>query len=59
MHGLKYYTNKSQNNIVSKMSECFSEEAQIDRVHRTCKLYKNESSGLTMKPGIIKFKAWR
>ena len=28
-------------------------------VHRLGKPYKNESSGLTMKPIIIKFKSWR
>ena len=52
-------------NIVSKVSECFSEiglpyeEAEIDRVHRIGKPYKNEGSGLTMKSIIIKFKSWR
>ena len=35
------------------------EEAEIDRAHRISKPYKNESSGLTMKPVIIKFKSWR
>ena len=34
------------------------EEEKIDRVHRIGKPYKNESSGLTMKPIIIKFKSW-
>ena len=65
MHGLKYDKNENQNDIVSKISECFSEiglpyeEAEIDRVHRIGKPCKNESSGLTMKPIIIKFKSWR
>ena len=65
MHGLKYDTNKIQNYIVSKITECFSEadlpweEAHIDRVHRVSKPYKNESSNLTMKSIIIKFKSWR
>ena len=64
MHGLKYDKNESQNDLVSKISDCFSEigllyeEAEIDRVHRISKPYKNESLGLTMKP-IIKFKSWR
>ena len=55
MHGLKYDKNENQNDIVSKVSECFSEiglsyeEAEIDRVHRIGKPYKNEGSGLTMK----------
>ena len=35
------------------------EDAEIDRVHRLGKPYKNESSGLTMKPIIINFKSWR
>ena len=49
MHGLKYDKNGSQNDIVSKTSECFSEiglpyeEAEIDRVHHTGKPYKNEN----------------
>ena len=49
IHGLKYDKNESQNDIVSKTSECFSEiglsyeEAEIDRVHHTGKLYKNEN----------------
>ena len=40
MHGLKYEKNENQNDIVSKVSKCFSEiglpyeEAEIDRVHR-------------------------
>ena len=40
MHGLKYGKNESQNDLVSKISNCFSEiglpyeEAEIDRVHR-------------------------
>ena len=61
MHGLKYDKNENQNDIVSKVSECFSEiglsyeEAEIDRVHRIGKPYKNEGSGLTMKSVIIKF----
>ena len=44
----------------SKVSECFSkvglpyEEAEIDRVHSIGKPCKNESSGLTMKPVIIR-----
>ena len=65
MHGLKYERNENQNDIVSKISECFSEiglpyeEAEIDRVHRISKPYKNEGSGLTMKSIIIKFKLWR
>ena len=65
MHGLKYEGNENQNDIVSKISECFSEiglpyeEAEIDRVHRISKPYKNEGSGLTMKSIIIKFKLWR
>ena len=51
MHGLKYDKNENQNDIVSKVSECFSEiglsceEAEIDRVHRLGKPYKNEGSG--------------
>ena len=51
--------------IVSKISDFFSEislpfkEAKIDRVHRKGKPYKNESSRLTMKPIIIKFKSWK
>ena len=66
MHGLKYEKkNENQNGIVSKVSECFSEiglpyeEAEIDRVHRIGKPYKNEGSGLTVKSIIIKFKSWR
>ena len=65
MHGLKYDKNESQNDLVSKISECFIEiglpyrEAEIDRVNCVGKPYKNESSGLTMKPIIIKFKSWR
>ena len=65
MHGLKYDKNENQNDIISKVSECFSEiglsyeEAEIDRVHRIGKPYKNEGSGLTMKSVIIKFKSWR
>ena len=55
MHDLKYEKNENQIDIVSKVSECFSEiglpyeEADIDRVHRIGKPYKNEGSGLTMK----------
>ena len=62
MRGLKYDKNKSQNDLVSKISECFSEiglpyeEAEIDRLPRIGRPYKNESLGLTMKPIIIKFK---
>ena len=65
MHGLKYEKNENQNDIVPKVPECFSEiglpyeEAEIDRVHRIGKPYKNEGSGLTMKSIIIKFKSWR
>ena len=65
MHRLKYDKNENQNDIVSKISECFSEiglpyeEAEIDRVNRIGEPYKNESSGLTMKPVIIKFKSGR
>ena len=65
MHGLKYDKKESQNDLVSSISECFSEiglpyeEAEIDRVHRIDKAYKNESSGLTTESIIIKFKSWR
>ena len=65
MHCLKYEKNEYQNDIVSKVSGCFSEiglsdeEADIDWVHPIGKLYKNEGSGLTMKSVIIKFKSWR
>ena len=65
MHGLKFDKNESQNDLVSKITECFRkiglpyEKEEIDRVHRIGKPYKNESSGLTMKPIIIKFKSWR
>ena len=65
MHGLEYEKNENQNDIVSKVSECFSKiglpykEAEIDRVHRIDKPYKNEGLGLTMKSIIIKFKLWR
>ena len=66
MHGLNYDKNEIQNDLVSKISECFieislpDEEAEeIDRMHCIGKPYKNESSGLTMKPIIIKFKSWR
>ena len=65
MHCLKYEKNEYQNDIVSKVSGCFSEiglsdeEAEIDWVHPIGKLYKNEGSGLTMKSVIIKFKSWR
>ena len=65
MHRLKYDKNENQSDIVSKISECFSEiglpyeEAEIDRVHCLGKPYTNESSGLKMKSIIIKFKSWR
>ena len=65
MHGLKFDKNESQNDLVPKISECFSEiglsykEEEIDRVHCVGKPYKNKSLGLTMKPIIIKFKSWR
>ena len=42
--GLKYHESENQNDIVSKISECFSEislpyeEAEIDRMHRISKL---------------------
>ena len=61
MHGLKYDKNESQNDLASKISEYFSavgfpqEEVEIDKMHHIGKPYKNESSGLTMKPIIIKF----
>ena len=57
--------NENQNDIVSKVSEYFSEiglpyeQAEIDRVHRIGKPYKNEGSSLTVKSIIIKFKSWR
>ena len=60
MHGLKYEKNENQNDIASKVSECFSEiglpyeETELDRVHRIGKPYKNEGSGLTMKSIIIR-----
>ena len=63
--GLKYGKNESQNDLVSKISKCFSEiglpyeEAEIDRVPRIGKPYNNKSSGLTVKPIIIKLKSWR
>ena len=63
MHGLKFDKNESQNDLVSKINECFSEiglpyeEEEIDRVHHIGKPYKNKNSGLTMKPIIIKFKS--
>ena len=50
MHGLKFDKNESQNDLVSKISEYFSEiglpykEEEIDRVHRIGKPYKNEGS---------------
>ena len=53
------------NDLASKISECFSEirlpykEAEIDRVHSIGKPCKNESSGLTKKLIIIKFKSRR
>ena len=65
MQGLKFDGNESQNDLVSKISECFSEiglsyeEEEIDRVHRIGKPDKNESLCLTMKPIIIKFTSWR
>ena len=65
MHGLKFDKNESQNDLVFKISECFREiglpykEEEIDRVRRIGKPYKNESSGLTMKPIIVKFTSWR
>ena len=65
MHGLKYDKNENQSDIVSKISECFSEiglpyeVTEIDKVHRIGKPYENESSSLTMKPIIIKIKSWR
>ena len=65
MHGLKYDKKENQNDLVSNISECFSEiglaykEAEIERVDRIDKPYKNESSGLTMESIIIKFKSWR
>ena len=65
MHGLKYGKNKSQNDLASKTSKCFSEiglpyeEAEIDRVHHIGKPYNNKSSGLTVKPIMIKLKSWR
>ena len=49
MHGLKFDKNESQNDLVSNISECFSEIGlhyegeEIDRVHRIGKTYKNES----------------
>ena len=55
MHGLKFDKNESQNDLVPKISECFSEiglsykEEEIDRVHCIGKPYKNKSLGLTMK----------
>ena len=65
MHGLKYDKNERQSDIVSIITECFRkigllcEEEEIDRAHRIGKSYKNESSGLPMKPIIIKFNSWR
>ena len=65
MHGWKYEKNESQNDLVSKISKCFSEiglpyeEAEVDRVHRIGKPYNNKNSGLTMKLIIIKVKSWR
>ena len=49
MHALKYDKNEGQKDIVSKISECFSEiglpynEAETYRVHPIGKPYKNES----------------
>ena len=63
MHCLKYDNNGNQINIISKISECFSEiglpheEVEIDRVHSMGKPYKNESASLTIKPIIIRFKS--
>ena len=57
--------NENQNDIVSEVSECFSEirllyeEAEIDRMHRIGKPYKNEGLSLTVKTIIVKFKSWR
>ena len=45
------------NNVLVKLA-CL-EEAEIDRTHYIGKSYKNESSGLTVKPISIKFKSWR
>ena len=65
MHGWKYEKNESQNDLVSKISKCFSEiglpyeKAEVDRVHRIGKPYNNKNSGLTMKLIIIKVKSWR
>ena len=65
MNGLKFDKNESQNDLVSEISECFSEidlpyeEEEIDGAHRRGKPYENESSGLTMKPIISKFRSWR
>ena len=62
MHGLKYDKNESQNDLVSKISECFSEiglpyeETEMNRLPRIGRPYGNESLGLIMKPIIIKFK---
>ena len=48
MHGLKYEKNESQNDLVSKISKCFSEiglpyeEAEVDSVHRIGKPYNNK-----------------
>ena len=64
-HSLKYDKNEHQSDIITKISECFSEiglpyeEAEINTVHGIGKPYNNENSGLTMKPIIIKFKSWR
>ena len=50
MHGLKYEKNESQNDLVSKISKCFSEiglpyeEAEVDSVHRIGKPYNNKIS---------------
>ena len=47
MHGLKFDENESQNDLVSKISECFSEiglpyeEEEIDQVNGIGKPYKN------------------
>ena len=49
MHGFKYDKNESQNDLISKISEYFSEiglpyeEVELDRVHHIGKTYKNET----------------
>ena len=65
MQCFKCDKNENQNDLVSKISECFIEiglpyeEVEVDRVHHIGKAYKNENSGLIMKFIIIKFKSWR